>query len=318
MSDNHIDIKVIIPEEHSGLRLDVALAKLLPDYSRARIQGWIANHEVKVNGQVLQAKDKIEGGETVEIYAKLEDEGDWQAQDMPVNVIYADDHIIVINKPVGLIVHPGAGVKNNTLVNALLYHYPELKKLPRAGVVHRLDKDTSGLMVVARSIKAHTHLVNALQQRTVKRIYHAVANGVILKNGTVDAPVGRHPKNRLRMAVVDTGKPAVTHFSVLEPFHEQTYIKCQLETGRTHQIRVHMAHIGHPLFGDQTYGPHMRISKHWSTQDVARLKRFKRQALHAAELSFEHPDNKEFLTFTSSIPDDMQAVIDILRRESHA
>jgi len=168
-------------------------------------------------------------------------------------------------------------------------------------------------MVVARSIKAHTHLVNALQKRTVKRIYRAVANGEILKKGKVDAPIGRHPKNRLKMAVVPEGKHAVTHYSVIEHFAKQTYIQCQLETGRTHQIRVHMSHIGHPLFGDQTYGPHMRISKSLSMQDVARLKRFKRQALNAAELSFEHPDHKKQLTFTSDIHDDMQQIINILR-----
>jgi len=307
MTDNHIKIELIIPSDLSGARIDLAVAKLLPDYSRARIQSWITDHQLLLNGKIVKPKDKIFGGETVTIECLLEDEGDWQAQEMPLHVVYEDDDVIVIDKPIGLVVHPGAGIKDQTLVNALLYHYPELAKLPRAGIVHRLDKDTSGLMVVARSIKAHTQLVQALSKHDVKRIYRAIVKGDVTIGGTVKAPIGRDPKNRIKMAVVETGKPAVTHYTVLERFGKYTYIQCQLETGRTHQIRVHMAHIGHPLLGDQTYGPHQ--------QDPA-LKFFKRQALHAIELSFVHPGHFDVLTLTSSLPEDFNAVLTLLERQS--
>lgn len=307
MTDNHIKIELIIPSELAGNRIDVAVAQLLPEYSRARIQGWVTEHQLLVNGKAVKPKDKVSGGEKVTIACQLEDEGDWQAQEMPLHVLYQDEDVIVIDKPVGLVVHPGAGIKDGTLVNALLYHYPELAKLPRAGVVHRLDKDTSGVMVVARSIRAHTQLVQALSQRKVKRIYRAIVRGDMALGGKVDAPIGRDPKNRIKMAVVDTGKPAITHYTVLEHLGKYTYIECRLETGRTHQIRVHMAHIGHPLLGDQTYGPH---------QQDPTLKFFKRQALHAIELSFVHPGHGEVLTLTSALPEDFTTVLTLLEQRS--
>lgn len=303
MADNTIHIQLIIPDDLRGTRVDLAVSSLLPDYSRARIQDWISNQELLVNQKSVKAKDKVFGGETIDIHCELEDEGDWKAEDIPLHVIYEDKDLIVIDKPVGLVVHPGAGVKHGTLVNALLYHYPELAKLPRAGVVHRLDKDTSGLMVVARSIKAHTHLVKALSERIVKRTYRAIVQGDMLSGGKVDAPIGRDPNNRVKMAVVQTGKPAVTHYSVLERFGKYTYIECRLETGRTHQIRVHMAHIGHPLVGDQTYGPHHKRLE---------FKDFTRQALHAVELSFVHPEHGEVLTFKSALPEDMEKLLILL------
>lgn len=306
MTDNHIKIELLIPHELAGTRIDLAVSKLLPDYSRSRIQSWITDHALLANGKAVKGKDKLLGGETVTIECLLEDEGDWQAQEMPLHVVYEDEDVIVIDKPIGLVVHPGAGIKHATLVNALLYHYPELAKLPRAGVVHRLDKDTSGLMVVARSIKAHTQLVQALSQRKVKRLYRAIVKGDLITGGKVDAPIGRDPKHRTKMAVVVTGKQAVTHYTILERFGKYTYVQCQLETGRTHQIRVHMAHIGHPLLGDQTYGPHQ--------QDPA-LQFFKRQALHAVELSFVHPGHSEVLTLTSSLPEDFNTVLHLLERE---
>jgi 23S rRNA pseudouridine1911/1915/1917 synthase len=306
MADNQIHIQLIIPSELSGSRIDVAIAKLLPDYSRARIQDWILAHELLVNEKAVKPKDKVCGGEKIDIQCELEDEGDWQAQEIPLQVIYEDKDIIVIDKPVGLVVHPGAGIKDGTLVNALLYHYPELAKLPRAGIVHRLDKDTSGLMVVARSIKAHTHLVQALSERVVKRTYHALVNGDLIQGGKVDAPIGRDPSNRIKMAVVPTGKPAITHYSILERFGDQTYVECRLETGRTHQIRVHMAHIGHSLVGDQTYG-----LAHKNLQ----FKNFKRQALHAVQLSFVHPEHGEVLTFTSALPEDFSTLLRLLGKQ---
>lgn len=303
MTDNHINIQLIIPEDLAGTRIDAAVASLLPDYSRSRIQGWVSDQSLQVNGKTVKSKDKVLGGESITIQCVLEDEGDWQPQNIPLNIIHEDSDVIVINKPVGLVVHPGAGIKDGTLVNALLYHYPELAKLPRAGIVHRLDKDTSGLMVVARSIKAHTHLVKALSERVVKRTYRAIVKGELNLNGRVDAPIGRDPRNRVKMAVVPDGKPAVTHYKVLMHYKKYTYIECQLETGRTHQIRVHLAHIGHPLLGDQVYG---------LQQTESRFTDFKRQALHAIELSFVHPVSGEVLTLRSDLPEDFNAVLTLL------
>lgn len=304
MANNHIEIQLIIPFDLAGNRVDVALAKLLPDYSRGRIQDWILAGELRINGQVMKPKDKIQGGEAVQLSCTLADEGDWQAQNIPLKIVYEDADVLVIDKPVGLVVHPGAGVPDGTLVNALLYHYPELSKLPRAGIVHRLDKDTSGLMVVARSILAHTHLVQALSSRVVKRTYQAVVFGDLAENGTVNAPISRCPKNRVKMAVVPGGKEAVTHYTILERFGKQTYIECRLETGRTHQIRVHMAHLGHPLVGDQTYSSNQA--------PAVKLRHFKRQALHAVKLSFVHPSTQEVLTFTSSLPEDFIQLLHLL------
>ncbi len=315
MANNHIDIQFIIPPELSGSRIDLAIAKLLPEYSRARIQDWINAQALQVNGKSVKPKDKVFGGESVHIRCELIDEGDWQAQEIPLNIIYEDKDVIVIDKPVGLVVHPGAGIKDSTLINALLYHYPELSKLPRAGIVHRLDKDTSGLMVVARSIKAHTQLVQALSKRVVKRIYQAVVIGDLVLGGKVDAPIARDPKNRIKMAVVPTGKQAITHYSILERFGEHTYIECRLETGRTHQIRVHMAHLGHPLVGDQTYGPNQRVPRYLSEQDKSKFKQFKRQALHAVELSFVHPERGEVLTFKSGLPEDFMTLLHLLGKQ---
>lgn len=305
MRDNHIDIKLSIPNELAGKRLDQALSQLLADYSRARIQEWIHEGSVLIDGKEWKPKDKVKGDEQVIIDVALEPEGEWLPQDIPVDVIYEDEDIIVVNKPVGLVVHPGAGVPDGTLVNALLYYDINLQKLPRAGIVHRLDKDTSGLLVIARSIRAHTSLIEQLQSKSMQREYDAIANGKIMSDGTVEASIGRNPKNRLKMAVVNGGKPAVTHYKVKEKFEKYTYVHCQLETGRTHQIRVHMAHIGHPLLGDATYG---------IKSDKLKQK-LRRQALHAAQLTLVHPGTGVTMTFKAPLPEDIQAILELLRND---
>jgi 23S rRNA pseudouridine1911/1915/1917 synthase len=305
MRDNNIDIKLSIPPEAAGKRLDQALSQLLPDYSRARIQDWILQGNVLLDGSKCRPKDKVKGNEQVEIQLELQPEGEWLPQDIPIDVVYADDDIIVVNKPIGLVVHPGAGVPDGTLVNALLHYDKNLEKLPRAGIVHRLDKDTSGLLVVARSIKAHTSLIGQLQTKSMQREYDAIVNGEMISGGTVNANIGRNPKNRLKMAVVEGGKPAVTHYRVKEKFAKYTYIHCQLETGRTHQIRVHMAHIGHPLLGDALYG----------IRGDSLKQKLRRQALHAVRLTLKHPANGEEMTFEAPLPKDMQEILEILRHD---
>ncbi len=302
MPDNKLDFKLEIPADLAGKRLDQALSQLLPQYSRARIQQWVQDQSVIVNGVTIKSKDKVNAGDKVEIAVTLTPEGEWLPQDIPLNIIYEDADIIVVNKPAGLVVHPGAGVPDGTLVNALLHYDKTLANVPRAGIVHRLDKDTSGLLVVARSLTAHPHLVEQLQTRTMRREYDCIVNGTLISGGKVDAPVGRHPSNRLKMAVVPNGKPAVTHYRIKRKFEKYTYIHCQLETGRTHQIRVHMAHINHAILGDLLYGP-----KSYPLQD-----KIKRQALHAIQLTLQHPRTHETMTFHSELPDDIQHILTCL------
>jgi 23S rRNA pseudouridine1911/1915/1917 synthase len=304
-----------IPEHLAGMRLDQALAALFPDYSRARLQRWIKDGHVLVDGKQPRPKDVVYGGEHVLLAVVLEDETQWQAQEIPLDIVYEDEAILVINKPPGLVVHPGAGNLEGTLGNALLHYAPELESVPRAGVVHRLDKDTSGLLVVARTLTAQKYLVEQLQARAFEREYEALVAGVMTAGGTVDAPIGRHPQNRLRQAVVDDGKEAVTHYRVLERFRAHTHIRVQLETGRTHQIRVHMAHIHYPIVGDPVYGGRLRIPAGTSAQLQAALHAFKRQALHAAHLGLEHPITGEFLSWDAPLPDDMAALIEACRAD---
>jgi 23S rRNA pseudouridine1911/1915/1917 synthase len=310
MKDVHL--QDMIPESLQGMRLDQALASVFPDYSRARIKTWIINQQVQVNGKTLTPTDKVCGGEEIIINATVPEAVVWSGQDLALDIVYADDDLIVINKPAGLVVHPAAGHQVGTLVNAILHQFPECVHLPRGGIVHRLDKDTSGLMIVARSLPAHTALVKAFAQHDIERKYLAVVKGEMTGGGKVDAPIGRHSGNRLRMAVVDNGKPAVTHYRIKQRLLGHTLITCQLETGRTHQIRVHMAYIGYPLVGDPLYAGRARFPKNLTEEARAYINHFKRQALHSCELALIHPITHEALTFTAPMPEDMQGLVRLL------
>lgn len=307
--------KITVPNEMAGLRLDAALAKLLPDYSRSRLSGWIKDQAVLVNGKPAQSKDKLVGGEVLSVHIKPSDENRaFVPEAMDLDVVYEDEAVLVINKPAGLVVHPAAGNWTGTLLNGLLHHCPALAQVPRAGIVHRLDKDTSGLMVVAKTLPAQNHLVQQLQSRSVKRIYRAVADGVVPFDGKIDAAIGRDPHNRIKMAVVPFGgKEAVTHVAVLERYHSHSYIECRLETGRTHQIRVHMRQARHPLAGDAVYGN----PRHAASDEVkAAVKALNRQALHAYRLSFVHPLSTDVVSFEAALPDDVYHLLSVLRLEA--
>ena len=297
-----------------GARLDQALAQLFPDYSRSRLKVWIENDLVKVNGKVVnKAREKVFGAELIEVLAEIEEEVRFEPQNIPLNIVYEDDDIIVINKPKDLVVHPGAGNQDGTVLNALLYHYPSFAEVPRAGIVPRLDKDTTGLMVVAKNIPAQTHLVTALQKRQITREYEAVASGIMTQGGKVDEPMARHPTKRTAIAVHPMGKPAVTHYRIMERLRNYTRLRLRLETGRTHQIRVHMAHIAHPLLGDQLYGGRPRPPKGASEEFLAVLRSFQRQALHATMLRLEHPITGELMEWHAPLPDDFVELIQALK-----
>lgn len=305
-----------IPAELLGSRLDQALAKLFPDYSRSRIKEWITQELVKVNGETCTVpRLKMLGGETIEILAEVEEEERFEAENLPLNIVYEDEHILVINKPMNFVVHPGAGNRNGTILNALLYHYPEIAEVPRAGIVHRLDKDTTGLMVVAKTIPAQTKLVRSLQKRQITREYEAVAFGIMTQGGKVDEPMARHPTKRTQMAVHPMGKPAVTHYRIMENFRNYTRLRLRLETGRTHQIRVHMAHLAHPLLGDQTYGGRPRPPKNASPEFAEILRNFKRQALHAVMLRLHHPITEELMEWHAPLPEDFVELISALKAD---
>lgn len=311
-----INLQATVPFTEGGKRLDQVLVVLFPDYSRAKLQEWIKQALVTVDGQLKKPRDKVLGGETININVELPNQELWQAQAIPLDIVYEDEAILIINKPIGLVVHPAVGNPDNTLVNALLNHAPELAQVPRAGIVHRLDKDTSGLLVVAKTLPAHTHLVKQLQARTVKREYQAIVTGTLIAGGTIDAPIGRHPVQRQKMAVLDFGKPAITHYRVVERFPAHTRIKVLLETGRTHQIRVHMASIKHPIVGDLTYGGRLQLPKHASEELQQALREFKHQALHAQRLGLIHPVTNEYKEWHVSLPEDMQHLLEILRKDA--
>jgi len=302
-----------IPETSAGRRLDQVLAELFPSFSRSRLQQWIKAGKVLLNQQPVIARYRVAGGEQVEIRAQLQRQTEVRPQDIPLDIRFQDKHLLVLNKPAGLVVHPAAGNPDGTLQNALLHYDPELAALPRAGIVHRLDKDTSGLMVVARSLGAHKSLVEQLQARSVKREYLALVQSVLAAGGTVDAPIGRHPRDRLRMAVVESGKPAVTHYRVLERFAAHTLVQAQLETGRTHQIRVHMAHIRCPLVGDPLYGGRPRLPRGASADLREAISAFRRQALHAQRLQLIHPATGEAVGWEAEIPKDYRQLLAVLR-----
>ncbi|KZX50384.1 RNA pseudouridine synthase [Halioglobus sp. HI00S01] len=311
-----IQISASVPAEMDGDRLDQVAARLFPDYSRSRLQAWIKKGELLADGKQLRTRDKVVEGMELSIDTEPEEVVGWQAQDIALDVIYEDEHIIVINKPAGLVVHPAAGHADGTLVNALLAHAPQMAQLPRGGIVHRLDMETSGIMVAAKSLLAHGDLVAQLQERTVRREYCAVCIGVMTGGGTVNEPMGRHPKQRKKMAVLAVGgKPAITHYRVEKRFGHHTSIAVNLETGRTHQIRVHMAHRHYPLVGDPTYGGRPRIPKGASTELVEVLRGFPRQALHARALGLFHPETGEEVHFECPLPEEMQQLLAVLERE---
>jgi 23S rRNA pseudouridine1911/1915/1917 synthase len=311
-----IQLSLTIPVETAGQRLDQVLSELLSEYSRTRIKTWIESGQVLVNGTQLRPKDKVVGGERVEVNATLPDAVTVAPEMIDLNIAFEDRHLLVINKPAGLVVHPGAGNSAGTLQNALLHFDPKLVHLPRGGIVHRIDKDTSGLLVVGRTLEAHTALVRALEEHEIEREYEAVCLGVMTGGGTVEAPIGRHPVDRLRQAIREDGREAVTHYRVLHRYRGHTHVRVQLETGRTHQIRVHMAHIHYPLVGDRVYGGRMLLPKGASPELIEMLRSFKRQALHAAKLAFEHPATGKPVEVTAPLPADMQELLAALSADA--
>ncbi len=307
-----------VPFELGGQRLDQIAAQLFPEHSRSRLVGWIKDGRLTVDGAVLRPRDIVHSGAQLVLEAEQEAQGEWLAQDIELEIVYEDEHILVIDKPAGLVVHPAAGHQDGTLLNALLYHVPDIANVPRAGIVHRLDKDTTGLMVVAKTLEAHTKLVAQLQARSVSRIYEAIVIGVITSGGTIDAPIGRHGVQRQKMAVVDAGKVAVSHYRVLERFRAHTHTRVKLETGRTHQIRVHMSHIGYPLVGDPVYGGRFRIPPVASQTLVQTLREFPRQALHARFLELDHPATGMRMKWESPLPEDFLWLLSLLRQDREA
>ena len=314
MSDR-IRLSAQVSPESGGQRLDQVAAQLFPDYSRSRLQGWIKDGSLLVDGEVKRTRDIVLGGERLELDAEREIQGEWQAEAIDLDIIYEDDALLVINKPAGLVVHPAAGHQDGTLLNALLHHAPELAKVPRAGIVHRLHKDTTGLMVVAKTIEAQTDLVAQLQARTVSREYECVVIGVMTAGGKVDQPIARHGTQRQKMAVVAGGKTAISHYRVINRFRAHTHVKVKLETGRTHQIRVHMSYIHFPLVGDPVYGGRLRIPPGASPELIKELREFPRQALHARRLELEHPTDGRHMSWQVPLPEDMQHLLALLRED---
>lgn len=312
-----INLKSEITATQTGQRLDQTLAGLFPDYSRTRIKEWIQAGWVYIDGAVsTKPREKVLEGQVIQVEATLVEETTAKAQKIDLDIIYEDDHIIVINKQAGLVVHPGAGNSDGTLLNALLYHCPSIELVPRAGIVHRLDKDTTGLMVVAKTVEAQTHLVSALQAREITREYEAIVLGTIISGGTVDEPIDRHPTKRTHMAVVHNGKPAMTHYRVAEKFRAHTRLRLRLESGRTHQIRVHMSYIGHTLVGDPVYGGRPRPPKGVSPEFFETYMGFKRQALHAIRLELAHPYTCEIMSWQAPVPEDMVVLTRALRQDT--
>ena len=319
-----ISLRAEVPAGESASRLDQIAAKLFPEYSRARLQSWIKDGCLLVDGQRSRPRDSVTPGAALTLDADLVTEDKWVAETLPLDVLFEDEQIIVLNKAAGLVVHPAAGHREGTLLNGLLAHCPELEAIPRAGIVHRLDKDTTGIMVVAKTLKSHAHLVQRLQERKISREYEAVVQSVLTGGGTVDAPLGRHPVSRKKRAVYlekDSGsraKPATTHFRVIKRFRAHTHIQAILETGRTHQIRVHMTHLNYPLVGDQMYGGRLKIPAASSAELVETLKSFKRQALHARRLTLTLPDSDENLSWEAPLPTDFTHLLQVLAADMNS
>lgn len=316
MTPNTAPMQATVPDSAAGRRFDAVLAELFPDFSRSRLASWIKSGDARLDGREVRPRDPVRGGETVTLNAALEVQTHSEPEDIALDVLYEDEHVIVVNKPAGLVVHPGAGNPAGTLVNALLHRDPSLNTLPRAGIVHRLDKDTSGVMVVARTLQAHTALIEQLSSREVHRQYLAVVVGSLVSGGTANAPIDRHPRDRIRMAVRDDGRDAVTHFRLRERFRAHTLLECRLETGRTHQIRVHMAHLKHPIVGDPLYGGPLKLPKGATDELIAGLRGFKRQALHAETLEFIHPVSGEPVRCSAPVPADLRQLIEVLHEDT--
>lgn len=316
VTDNRHEQRV--PRELAGQRLDTALARMFPEYSRSRLKDWITRGLVTVDQRLLRPRDVVAGGENVVLRPQLEASVSSGPEPIELEIVHEDGDLLVIDKPAGLVVHPGAGNLRGTLMNGLLHRLPQLETLPRAGIVHRLDKDTSGLLLVAKTLESHTELVRQMSRRDIGRRYVAVCTGVMTAGGTVDAPIARHPVDRKRMSVRSNGKPAVSHYRVLERFGAHTYISVSLESGRTHQIRVHMAHIGHPVFGDPVYGGRLAIPAGATADFMHTLRQFRRQALHASRLELMHPRTAERQAFEAPLPPDLASLLDALRAHAGA
>ncbi|MGR9072986.1 MAG: 23S rRNA pseudouridine(1911/1915/1917) synthase RluD [Gammaproteobacteria bacterium] len=306
-----------VPSESAGMRLDRVLAELFPEYSRSKLQIWIRSGRVLVDGAVLRPRDALKGDETVEIDAEAEAVVVNAPENIPLDIVYEDGSLLIVNKPAGLVVHPAAGNWDGTLLNALLHHDPVLNTLPRGGIVHRIDKDTSGLLMIAKTLQAHKRLVEQLQAREIRREYLAVIQGRMTAGGKVDEPIGRHPIDRKRYAVRENGKAAVTHYRIVERFSDYTLIQAKLETGRTHQIRVHMAHIHYPLLGDPVYGGRFKMPRGCSERLEKELKSFRRQALHAAKLGLAHPVTGAYCEWSVDMPEDMRRLLEALRENEN-
>lgn len=317
-SDDTSPRTAVVPGSAAGRRFDAVLAELFPEYSRTRLSEWIKSGDARLDGEIVRGRDSVRGGETASLEVVLDTQTHALPEDIPLQVLYEDAEVFVLNKPAGLVVHPGAGNPTGTLVNALLFRDPSLSLVPRAGIVHRLDKDTSGVMVVARTLPAHTALVEQLSSREVHRQYLAIVVGSMVSGGTANAPIDRHPRDRIRMAVREEGRDAVTHYRLRERFRAHTALECRLETGRTHQIRVHMAHIKYPIIGDPLYGGPLKLPKNATEELVAALRGFKRQALHAEILEFKHPASGEAVRVSAPVPDDMLNLLAALRADGEA
>jgi 23S rRNA pseudouridine1911/1915/1917 synthase len=310
---------VTVPTELAGLRLDAALPRLYPEFSRAKLQLWLTQGHILVNGQAhILGKTKVHGHETIELWPQAEVTTVWEGEDLPLDIIYEDEALMVINKPAGLVTHPAVSNRNHTLINAVLFHCPQNQRLPRGGIVHRLDKDTTGLLLIAKTPESLQYLVDKLSKREITREYRALVRGEVISGGTVDAPLGRHPKDRLKQAVIASGRTAQTHYRVLQRFRGYTLLQLHLATGRTHQIRVHMSHIGYPIVGDKTYGGLLLCPPKTSDEVKHCLQQFKRQALHAYRLSFIHPLSQQEHRFSAPLPDDFRQLLTLLEQYHHA
>jgi len=319
--ENQQGIRIVkeaqVPFDLGGNRFDQIATELFNDYSRSRIQSWIKEGALKVDGQIIKPKEKLFGGEVVTLDIVIEAQEDHEAQEMALDIVYEDSSIMIVNKPAGLVVHPAVGNRDGTLMNAILHHAPETAHIPRAGIVHRLDKETTGLMVVAKTLIAQTDLVSQLQERSMGREYEAISIGVMTGGGVVNEPIGRHPHNRQKQAVEPLhGKDAVTHYRLVERFKNHTHIRLKLETGRTHQIRVHMAFIQYPLIGDPQYGGRLKMPKACTPELQGQLRNFRRQALHAKRLELSHPVTGEWMEWEVDLPDDMKRLLEALKADT--
>jgi len=307
-------LNIILPKRFLGQRLDVALSEMLPDFSRSKITAWIKSGDALIDNKTFKPKDKVNGHETIQLILNHKENNDWLPEKINLNIVFEDKDIIIINKPFGLVTHPGAGNWSGTLANALLHYDSNLSNLDRAGIVHRLDKNTSGLMVVSKNAKSQKYLVEQLQNHSVEREYSAIVYGHMISGGSINEPIGRDPKDRVKQAILINGKEAITHYRAIDRFKNHTHVKAILETGRTHQIRVHLSHQGYPLIGDPMYGGRVRFPKKACQELKDELRNFQRQALHSKKLTLTHPGTGKSMTWKTDLPDDMQELLNILKR----